>query len=165
MSNDEMLLRPEKKTASSFILPAALAVGGAALVYKATKKKEPKSSNSSSAPKAKDNEVVFSANYGSYTMGKDYKDLVLEPYLAEMAEGGNLILREDGSGMMSEIPSMHDALMKGSRDEVIAAFKSTYHVKVGSEKVQISSLPQDKTGVQNFNAWIESEVKNFQENY
>ena len=98
-------------------------------------------------------------------MGTDYQQLVLEPYLSEQAEDGNLHLKGQGSGFVGSIPMIEDLMLKHTRESVVSAFKATHRVKVGKEIVQISNLPQDKTGVQKFNAWLEEETKNFQENY
>jgi hypothetical protein len=158
-----MLLEPEKRSFGSFLLPAALAAGGAALIYKAAKKSEKKSK--ASAPSAGDNEVAFSANHSAYSMGKDYEQLVLEPYLSEQAEDGNLHLKGQGSGLIGAIPMVENLMLDHTRKNVIAAFKATHRAKVGKDRVTISDLPQDKTGVQKFNEWLEEETKMFQENY
>jgi len=163
--SEGMLLEPEKKTLGSWLLPAALAAGGAALVYRAAKKGDKKSKPSASAPAASASEVAFSANHSSYSMGKDYEQLVLEPYLAEQAEDGNLHLKGQGSGFVGSIPMVENLMLDHTRKTVISAFKSTHKVKVGKEFVQISALPQGKTGVQKFNDWIEEKTKSFQENY
>lgn len=162
-TGEGMLLEPEKKSLGSLLLPAALAVGGAALIYKKVKKSDKK--KAASAPTAGDSEVVFSTNHSSYSMGKDYEQLVLEPYLAEQAEDGNLHLKGQGSGFIGSISMIEDMMLSHTRNGIISAFKATHRVKVGKEIVQISNLPQDKTGVQKFNAWLEEETKNFQENY
>lgn len=159
-----MLLEPEKKSLGSMLFPAALAVGGAALIYKTVKKKEDKKSKSS-APNVGASEIAFSANHSSYSMGKDYEQLVLEPYLSEQAEDGNLHLKGQGSGFIGAIPMIENLMMDHTRKSVISAFKSTHRAKVGQETVQISDLPQGKTGVQKFNAWLEEKTKSFQETY
>lgn len=159
-----MLLEPEKKGLSSFLLPAALAAGGAALIYKVAKKKEEKKAKAS-APSAGSSEVVFSATHSNYSMGKDYEQLVLEPYLSEQAEDGDLHLKGQGEGFFGSISVLEPEMITRTRKAVISAFKATHRVKVGTEIVQISSLPQGKTGVQKFNDWIEERTKNFQETY
>jgi hypothetical protein len=161
-SGESMLLEPEKKGLGGILLPAALAAGGAALIYNATRKSEKKASKKF-APVADPNEVVFSSSYGSYALGRDYERLILEAYLSEQAEAGNLALRGEQEPTVTD--SLHQAMIEKTRNEVISAFKSTHYARVGKEKVQISALPQDKTGVQKFNAWLEKEVKSFQETY
>lgn len=156
----DLILEPEKKTLSSFLLPAALAAGAAALIYTKAKKSDKKSSGGS--PSAGSNEVAFSSNYGSYTIGADYEQITLESYLAEQAEDGNLQIKGESSGLFA---SMEDTLMLNTRIQVLEAFKSTHKVKVGDERILIRDLPQDKTGVQSFNEWLETQTKKFQENY
>jgi len=164
---ESLLLQQEKKGPADLILPLALGAAGAAILYTTVgKSKSSKKSEGSSASPAAANEVVFSSNFGSYSMGRDYEQLVLESYLAEQAEAGNLYTDSGDGGLFEALGGViDDALMKNSRGEVLSAFKSTHYVKVGKERVQISALPQGKTGVQKFNEWLESRTKYFQENY
>ena len=156
----DLILEPEKRTLGSFLLPAALAAGTAALIYSSVKKSDKKSS--SKTPEAGTNEVVFASNYGSFSIGDDYQQLVLESYLAEQAEDGNLQITGETGGLFA---SIEETLIVSTRSEVLAAFKSTHKVKVSKERILISALPQGKTGVQSFNKWLEAETKKFQENY
>jgi hypothetical protein len=164
MSDEDgnLLLEPEKRSLASFLLPAALAVGGAALIYSKSKKADDKKSSGSSAPDAGSNEVVFATNYGSFTIGDDYEQIQLESYLAEQAEDGNLQIPGETGELFAGIEG---TLVVSTRSEVIAAFRSTHKVKVGDERVLISSLPGGKTGVVKFNEWLFDRVKHFQENY
>jgi len=158
-----LLLEPEKRGAGSYILPAALAAGGVALLYTTVKKGDSKKSGSSLSAAA--NEVAFSSSYGSYKVGKDYEQLVVESYLSEQAEDGNLHLADGGDALVGQIYIPEEEYIKRTRAEVLSAFKATHKARVGKEKVLISKLPQDKTGVQKFNKWLEAQVKNFQETY
>lgn len=161
----KMILKPKKRGPEAFILPAALAVGGAALLFSSTNRSSKSSKKESSKSSLAANEISFSKNHGSYSMGKDYEELVLEPYLAEQAEEGNLVIADDDPNTFGPINSMHKAMMKKTREDTVSAFKSTHRAKVGDEKILISNLPQDKAGVKNFNSWLNGQVKYFQENY
>ena len=99
----DLILEPEKKTLGSFLLPAALAAGTAALIYSSVKKSDKKSS--SKTPEAGSNEVVFASNYASFSIGDDYQQLVLESYLAEQAEDGNLQIKGETGGLFESIDS------------------------------------------------------------
>ena len=73
------LLEPEDKGLSDFIVPGLLGVLGAAILYKTFSDKDEKKKKKESTPEASDDEVKFSKNYTSYTVGKDWEATVLEP--------------------------------------------------------------------------------------
>lgn len=155
-------LEPEEKGLSKFLLPGALAVGGAALLYKAFKSKK---KNGSKAPKATSEEVKFGKNYAKYTVGNEWVDTVLDPYLSDQAEEENLIT----ASYFQDHP--HDeatarTLVSSSRKLVLKAFQNTHEAIAPDEKgVLFSKLPQDKSGVQHFNKWLAEQTQAFQERY
>ncbi len=153
------LLEPEEKGVGDYVVPGLIGVAGAALLYRSYSKK--KKGKSKKKPDAESNEVKFSKNLSTYSVGKDWKDLVLEPYLAEQAEENNLIT----SGYMGNITmDQLQPMMAKSRRQVLTVFRATHKVNTTDGNVLISQLP-DKSGVRSFNQWLDSETQAFQENY
>ena len=155
------LLEPENRGMSRWLLPGALAIGGAALIYKTMSKKK----NGKKSPKASSEEVRFGKNYGTYTIGEDWVETVLEPYLAEQSEEESLIVASYFT-MHPHTEAGAHTLMNSSRKLVVSAFKNTHNaIGPDDEEVAMSALPTDKSGVQKFNNWLTEQVKTFQENY
>jgi len=157
------LLEPEEKGIGDYLIPGLLGVAGAALLYKSMSKKKSSNGGSSSKVEASDNEVKFSKGYSNYAVGKDWEEMTLEPYLAEQAEEGNLITADYADDSMVTVEMIRPS-MKDSRAKTLAAFRSTHKVGTTDGEVPISKLPS-KSGVQKFNAWLDTQVEKFQEEY
>jgi len=151
------LLEAEDKDMSEYLLPAAIGVGGVALLYRAFRKKSKRKKKA--APEADRDQVTFSEDFSSYKIGKEWAGMVLEPYLAEQAEEGNLLVT-DATGLKSDHPSMTT-----SRNNVLSTFYSTHHVRLPKEERPISELPKDRKKVEEFLNFVNTEAKNFQETY
>lgn len=157
------LLEPKEKDISDFIIPGLIGLAGAAIIYKSLSKKKD-NDEKAPAPEAKNDDIVFSSDYSSYSIGKDWESLVLEPFLAEQAEEENLVtLSFAEESKFIEEPFV-DEVLNTSRNEVLDIFRSTHKVTAPSGRILISNLP-DKSSVKKFNEWLESQVKNFQEEY
>src|SRR5690606_20413891 len=85
-----LLLEPKEKSVSDFILPGILGVAGAAILYASFRKKDTKAKLTESKTEVSDNEIKFSSKYSTFSVGKDWVQLTLEPYLLERAEEGDL---------------------------------------------------------------------------
>lgn len=162
-SSGPSLLEPEERGLSDFIVPGLLGVAGAALLWKFSSKKKVNESKKVTKPDVLDNEIKFSSNYSTYSVGKLWETAVLEPFLAEQAEEGNLITISyiDGGIISSAIKAM----VNDSRKKILSAFNSTHKVSTANGEILISKLPSGKSGVQKFNSWLDERVKNFQETY
>lgn len=158
------LLEPEDRGISDFILPGILGVAGAALIYKSFSKKEKKGS-AKSAPTASDNEIKFSKGFSTYTVGKDWESMTLEPYLAEQAEEGNLITEDYADDTLIGSTGMIEPMLNDTRKKVVAAFRATHKVSTSEGESLISKLPPEKSGVKRFNEWLDAQVREFQEEY
>lgn len=157
-ARSEYLLEPEEKEPSDYLLPVALGVGGAALLYKAFWGKKDKK-KAKAAPEADRDQVSFSDDYSSYKVGGEWVGMVLEPYLAEQAEEGNLLVT-DATGLKADHPTMTK-----SRGEVLTTFFATHRVKLPKGEVLISELSPDRKKVEEFQDFVNTETEKFQETY
>ena len=159
---ESALLEPEERGMNDLIVPGILGLVGAALIYNSVTSKK---SKSAVKPEASDNEVKFSKSYSAYAVGDDWKETVLEPFLAEKAEEQDLITADYMNNTMEGITMAQlRPLMDNSRKQVLAVFKSTYKVSTSDGSAFISDLP-NKSGVQKFNKWLDEQIADFQENY
>lgn len=159
---ESQFLEPDKKGIEDMILPGLIGVAGAALIYTSLSKK--KKANGKSKPSAEDNEVKFSKSYAAYSVGKEWVELTLEPYLAEQAEEGNLTTSDYVDTMEGLTLEALQPLMADTRKRVLAAFRVTHKVGTSEGEVLISKLP-DKSGVREFNEFMDVTAKEFQESY
>jgi len=158
------LLEPEKKGMGGLIVPGLIGVAGAALLYSSISKKKDKKS-AAKKPVAEVGEVKFSKNFATYSIGKDWKEMVLEPFLADQAEENNLITSDYQELMEGMTMEQLRPVMAESREGILKLFRSTHKVETADGLALISTLPADKSGVQAFNKWLDSETETFQENY
>lgn len=160
----EHLLVEKPAEATDYIVPIAIALGGAVLWYKTSKAKEKnrKARNKAATPPEPNrDQVTFSEDSSNYMIGPDWKEITLEPYLAEQAEENNLItesLREPDSS------DSFQHLMEESRNNVVSAFFATHRVNTPSGEMTISELPEGPK-VQEFKDHVKQEVKRFQGDY
>ena len=163
-ASESAFIQPAEKTAADFIVPGLLGAAGAALLYVSFSKKKTKK-KTAKKPSAEASEVKFSKSFTSYTVGKDWEDTVLDPYLAEQAEENNLVtvsllnatMGNPGFGVLKPI-------LEDSRDSILSAFIATHKVATHEGDSYIDQLP-DKSGVREFVEWIRGKIMAFQEAY
>lgn len=165
--SDSPLLQAEDKGLGRLIVPGLLGVAGAALLYRSMTKNKKSSESSTPTLTAGAREVKFSKDFSKHTVGKDWKEIVFLPYLAEQAEENNLYTSDylDGLGdIMGDQKEAFKIMMDESREKVLSAFMSTHKVSTDGGSVFISQLP-DKNNVRKFKKWLDEEAKEFQESY
>lgn len=163
--SSNLLLEPEGRGLTDFVLPGILGLAGAALLYSSLKKKSPES-KVPPLTEVGDQEIKFSKNFKDYLVGKNWEAAVLEPFLAEKAEDGSLLTLEEaqGSGFISAAGGEGVALLE-SRKKILPIFRSSHSATADSGQILLSQLPSGKVGVQKFNEWLDARIKNFQEEY
>jgi len=158
-----MLLEAEGPSLSDYAVPAGLGLAGAALIYFAWKGSK-KNGNGKSKPKAEANEVVFSGDYKSYTVGDDWIEMTLEPFLAEQAEEYDLITADYEGTMEGLTVEQLRPLMAESRKANLKVFYNSYKVKTSKGEELIAKLPDTKA-VREFKETINTATAEFQEQY
>ncbi len=161
--SESPLLEPEKKGVGDFVVPGLIGLAGAALLYKSFSKKKDK--KVAKKPVAEVGEVKFSKNFATYSVGKDWKEMVLDPFLADQVEEQNLITVDYQELMEGMTMEQLRPIMAESRKAILGLFRATHKVETTDGLVLISELPTEKSGVQTFNKWLDSETEAFQENY
>ena len=162
-SSDSPLLERADLDAGDYLVPGLIGVAGLALLFSVTRKRRARSAPKK--PDADDTGVQFSKSFAVYTVGKDWEELVLEPFLAERAEQVDLLTEAYLQETVGNLPkSKTNSLLTESRVGIISVFKATHKVSTSDGDVLIAALP-NKSGVQDFNLWLDEEIKKFQESY
>ena len=157
------LLEPKGLELSDVILPGILGLAGAALIYSSFKKRPPEK-KSQTLIDVEDQEIKFSKNFKDYLVGKNWEAAILEPFLAEKAESGELLTLDGVHAFIKAADGESFALLE-SRKKILIIFRSSHNATTGEGQVPISQLPSGKSGVHKFNEWLDARVKNFQEEY
>lgn len=160
-----LMLEAEGPNIADYAGPAALALGGAGLLFFAWRGSKKKKDKETKKPKAEANEVIFTDDYKSFSVGKDWVELTLEPFLAEQAEEYELITADYEGTMEGLTVEQLRPMMKESRKKNLDIFFSTYKAKtVKGEEIIFSKLPDNKA-TKEFKSMVDSETEAFQEQY
>lgn len=162
--SDSLLLEPEGSSIGDYAIPVGLGLAGIGLIALAMRSSDKKNGKNGKKPKAEDNEVVFGKNYKSFSVGDDWIDLTLDPFLAEQAEENSLITAEYQELMTGMTREQLVPIMKESREENLKVFYSTTKVKTPEGEELISKLPDTKAA-SDFKKILNDETKDFQEDY
>lgn len=160
---DSLLLEPEASSIGDYAVPIGLGLAGVGLIALAMRSKK-ENSKSAKKPKAEDNEVVFGKGYKNFSVGEDWIELTLDPFLGEQAEENNLITSDYQELMTGMTAEQLAPIMKKSREENLLVFYATTKVKTPEGEELISKLPDTKA-VSEFKKMLNDETKDFQEEY
>ena len=163
-ASSALLLEPEKQSLYDYAIPLGLGALGIGLIAYSMKGEGKKKKKSGKKPKADSDEVLFGKDYKTFSIGNDWLELTLEPFLAEQAEENKLITVDYQELMTGMTEDQLAPVLAQSRKENLQLFFSTTKVKTQKGDEYISKLPATKA-VSEFRKIIDSETKAFQEEY
>lgn len=169
--NPPALLEPEGRSTSDLIVPGLIGVAGLAILYFAYNKKKKKVVKpSESKPKTTTDSVTFSKLYVEYSVDPGWITNVLEPFLMQQHEEGVLVTNStySGSALNIDTSPLWKAEIAASRKSVINAFCETHKAITHDGALTFSAINKanaKQPGVVKFKAWLDAQVKAFQEEY
>lgn len=158
-----LLLEPERPVIADYAIPIGLGALGVGLIAYSMRKGSGGKKKGKKL-KAEDSEVLFGPEYKSFSIGDDWMELTLEPFLAEQAEENKLITVEYQELMTGMTEDQLAPILAKSRKDNLKVFFSTTKVKTPKGDEYISKLPGTKA-VSEFKKILDDETKEFQEEY